>query len=199
VFLQWELVGNAEGRHTLRTWTPDDVPTLGPNDRLRIRVAMRNIGDALGDPVLTNFVVPDCLTLEDASGDNESQHATNLIAGVAPEDVVWFIAQATTLAGGDWLVREYVVTPIPGAGAQRVRLLFDLSCPRFNATGNKWLPSLVVPFRRADEVSARVGEQWPAQRIVRRPVRVRSEPHVRVRCVPGGRSDIREVDIDPTK
>jgi hypothetical protein len=184
---------------SLREWSETDIPRLGTGETLLVRAAMRNIGDAIAESVLTNFVAATCLTLTDHDARQAvPASAGNLIAGLPPDNSVTYFGKATTLAGGDWLIRDYLIERKPNTSAGKARVLFDLSCPRFNARGRRWLPSFVFRPGDEEEFVAAAGTKWPPAHAMRRwPRCIHAMPRKRVVCMPGGRRDVRDIDLTP--
>ncbi len=161
-----------------------------------IRVGVSNIGDAIAESVLTNFLVPEVLDLSNARKPTDKpEPSENNTVGIAPDHRITFMARADTIAGGNAAIRVYEVrisdtaTQLP----ERVRVLLDASCARLNTNGRRWLPSLVpLPVEHA----APIGTDWPPKyKTGRWPRWIHAEPEGRVECVAWSRRDVRDIEL----
>src|SRR6266511_2055583 len=92
-------------------------------------------------------------------------------------------------------VRQCDAPAVEPHHALRLRLLFTVSDSRFNSRGRRLLPSIVPPL---ESRGAPLGAPWPPAPAKRRTVRwARAEPRGRVACLPGERSDVRDLIVLP--
>lgn len=176
-------------------WAPHDAPTVTPGQTVRVRVALRNVGDAYLNAALANFVAPRTLALRRAfKPDDEALTSTNPHAGLeADHDRVTFFHRECSIGPGDFWIDDYLLAvPKELSEDAEVRLLFSVSHPRFNATGRRWFPSFVAPYLRTAELARKADAPWPGDREDRRrPTFIRPDPKDRLRCSPGERTDVR--------
>jgi hypothetical protein len=196
----WRLSPDGDPAN-LTIWPPDQVPEIKMTQPFLVEAAIQNTGDKAGRDTLINFVVPDCFDLRQcAAPEVEPPHAGNDTAGLPPDNrVVFFAPRPEPWTPVNWHLRQYRLQyvadqrdrPLP------VRLLFTVTDSRFNSRGWRWLPSIVPPL---ESLGAPVGTPWPPTRSRRRKVRwARAEPHGRVACLPGERSDVRDLIVVPAE
>lgn len=193
VKIHWQFLD--DGAQPLRAWLAEEVPILSRHQPLQIRVRTQNVGDAVAEHVLTNFIAPDVVALESLRDGPGSFISTNATAGVWPEKVVTCFWKSDDLVvSGDWFNRDYELRLTEEQEPCRVRVLFVVSCASFNTRGARWLPSFSFDVESEPD-AAPVGSPWPPRKQHRRLRRVRSLPKGRVCCGAGGRSDVRDIDI----
>jgi hypothetical protein len=178
----------------LLDWPPDLTLDLSPGATVLVRVGCRNIGDALADNALINFVAPDVLEIEDTiPAPKPPNRSNNPVAGLPPDLLVSFFAPTVTVAPNDWWMRNYNVR-CPDLGL--FRLLFDVSHARLNTAGRRWFPNWIFSIAQEDEPQhSQAGDAWPAKPWPRVMRRVRAEPHKRIECSQGARKDIRDIRV----
>jgi hypothetical protein len=194
----WRLSTDGDSTH-LADWEPDEVPEIKAGQPLLVGAAIQNTGDKAGRDTLINFVVPDCFDLRHREEpEQEPVHSGNATAGLPPDNrVVFFAPRVEPWAPPNWHMRYYRLTYVgdPSIQPLRFRLLFTVSDSRFNSRGRRWVWSIVPPL---EPQGAPVGTPWPPTRFTRRTMRwVRAEPRGRVACVPGERSDVRDLIVVP--
>jgi hypothetical protein len=197
---QWRLSPDADPAH-LTTWAPDHVPEIKGTQPFLVEAAIQNTGDKAGRDTLINFVVPDCFDLRQRPAPEvEPLHAGNETAGLPPDiRVVFFAPRPGLWTPANWHLLQYQLQYVADQCAQplRVRLLFRVSDSRFNGRGRRLLPSMVPLLENRD---APVGTPWPPAPAKHRRVRwVRAQPHDRVACLPGERSDVRDLIVMPAE
>lgn len=156
----WQYSLEPEG--PLVDWLSDSPLEVGVGATILVRIGCRNIGDALIDNALVNFVAPDRLKLEDTISSTNLPHwSDNPVAGLPPDLLVGFFAPSATIAPNDWWMHNYNIRcPEPGL----YRLLFDVSHPRLNVAGRRWLPNWIFSIAPEDEPHhSRAGDAWPAK------------------------------------
>jgi hypothetical protein len=194
----WRLSPDGDSTH-LADWEPDEVPEIKARQPLLVGAAIQNTGDKAGHDTLINFVVPDCFDLRQREApEQEPIHSGNATAGLPPDSsVVFFAPRVEPWAPPNWYMRYYRLQYVgdPPVQPLRLRLLFTVSDSRFNRSGRRWLPSIVPP---SQSQSAPVGTAWPPARTSRQTIRwARAEPRGRVACMPGERSDVRDLIVMP--
>jgi hypothetical protein len=197
VRILWSLSTDSDSAHMV-TWGPDEVPEVKAREPFLVGAAIQNTGDKASTDTLINFVVPDCFELCQSASQEEPARSANETAGLPPDfRVVFFAPRPGLWAPANFHLLHY---RLRYAGPQRdeplkVRLLFRVSDGRFNGSGRRLLPS-IVPI--LENVDAAVGTPWPPEPARRRRIRrARAEPHGRVVCLPGERSDVRDVIVLP--
>jgi hypothetical protein len=196
----WRLSLDGDPAH-LVDWQPDEVPEIKATQPFLVAAAMQNTGDKAGRDTLINFVAPDCFDLrQPVTPEEEPLRSGNETAGLPPEcRVVFFAPRPGLWAPANFHLLHYRLRYV---GPQmheplRVRLLFRVSDGRFNGRGRRLLPS-IIPL--LENVDASVGMPWPPAPARRRRVRwARAEPHGQVACLPGERSDVRDLIVMPAE
>jgi hypothetical protein len=196
----WWLSLDGDPAHSA-DWEPDEVPEIKAAQPFRVAVAIQNTGDKAGSDTLINFVASDCFDLRRwEAPEDEPLRAGNATAGLPPDNqVVFFAPRAEPWAPPNWNLRRYRLQYVADQPVQplRFRLLFTVSDSRFNRSGRRWLPSLVPP---SESQGAPVGTPWPPKRSSRWTFRcARAEPRGRVACMPGERSDVRDLTVMPAE
>ncbi len=196
----WRLSPDGDPAH-LADWSPDEVPEIKATQPFLVAAAMQNTGDKAGRDTLINFVVPDCFDLrQPAAPDAEPLHAPNYTAGLPPDNrVVFFAPRPGLWTPANFHLLQYRLQYVGDQCDQplRVRLLFRVSDSRFNGRGRRLLPSIVPLLENQD---APVGMPWPPAPAKHPRVRwARAEPHGRVACLPGERSDVRDLIVMPAE
>jgi hypothetical protein len=186
----------------LTPWSAGYVPEIDPTQPFLVEAAIQNTGDQAGGDTLVNFVAPDCFDLSQPSK-SEARHltATHNTVGLPPEyRVVFTDNRPEPWTPGNWYMWQYRLqysTAQPCDRPLRIRLLFNVSDSRFNSRGRRWLPSRVPPL---EPHGAPVETPWPPTRSSRRIMRqARAEPRGRVACLPGERSDVRDLIVLPAQ
>jgi len=196
----WRLSPDGDPAH-LAIWPPDEVPKIKVTQPFLVEAAIQNTGDKAGRDTLINFVAPDCFDLRQIEApEDEPLRAGNDTVGLPPDNRVVFVAvRAEPWTPANWHMRHYRLEYVADQPDQplRFRLLFTVSDSRFNSRGRRWLPSIVPPL---ESRGAPLGAPWPPVPAKRRTVRwARAEPRGRVACLPGERSDIRDVTVMPAE
>jgi len=202
----WRLSPDGDPAH-LAVWEPDDVPEIKAAQPFLVEAAIQNTGDKAGGDTLINFVASDCFDLRQwEAPEVQPLHAGNATAGLPPDNrVVFFAPRAEPWAPPNWHMRHYQLRYVADQPVQplRFRLLFTVSDSRFNSGGRRWLPSIVPPLESRD---ASAGMPWPPVptqrrwRIAGRRIGwVRPAPLGRVACLPGERSDVRDLTVMPAE
>jgi hypothetical protein len=197
--IRWEIALDGN-RHSFVEWGPEELHTLNGDAPLLVRVAMRNVGDALADSVLTNFIVPRSIKLTRPSAPSEEPiPSIDPISGDATDyhRARYFARDCDYVACDDWVMLDYALELDAAVEAtqQLARLQFVISCPRFNAQGYRWLPSYLFNLSDHHVERAGAGAAWPPPQS-RRTIRwVSALPHRRVRCGQGQRSDVRDIRL----
>ncbi len=185
----WRLSPDGDPAH-LAIWPPDEVPEIKAAQPFLVEAAIQNTGDKAGRDTLVNFVASDCFDLRQrAAPEVEPTHAGN--------DAVFFAVRAEPWTPVNWHMRHYRLQYVADQCDRPLpfRLLFAVADSRFNSRGWRWLPSIVPPL---ESRGAPVGTPWPPTRSRRRTVRwARAKPHGRVACLPGERSDVRDLIVMP--
>lgn len=200
VCFYWRLSPDGDSTH-LADWEPDEVPEIKAGQPLLVGAAIQNTGDKAGSDTLINFVAPDCFDLRQREApDQEPAHSGNATAGLPPDNrVVFFAPRVEPWAPPHWHMRYYRLKYVgdPPVQPLRLRLLFAVSDSGFNSRGWRRAPSSVPPL---EFQGAPAGTLWPPTRSTRRTIRwVRAEPRGRVACVPGERSDVRDLIVVPAE
>jgi hypothetical protein len=196
----WRLSPDGDPAH-LAVWEPDEVPEIKATQPFLVEAAIQNTGDKAGRDTLINFVASDCFDLRLCEApEDEPLRAGNATAGLPPDNrAVFYAPQAEPWTPPNWHMRHYrlqYVADQPDRPLQ-FRLFFTVSDSRFNSRGWRWLPSIVPPL---ESQSALMGTPWPPTRSKRRTIRwARAEPRGRVACLPGERSDIRDLIVMPAE
>jgi len=196
----WRLSPDGDPAH-LTVWPPDEVPEIRPGQPLLVEAAIQNTGDKAGRDALINFVAPDCFDLRQyPAPEVQLRHAGNDTVGLPPDHrVVFFAVRAEPWTPANWHMRHYRLQYVADQPDQplRLRLLFTVSDSRFNSRGRRWLPSIVPPL---ESRGAPLGAPWPPVPAKRPTVRwARAEPRGRVACLPGERSDARDLIVMPAE
>jgi len=196
----WRFSPDGDPAH-LAIWPPDEVPKIKAAQPFLVEAAIQNVGDKAGRDTLINFVAPDCFDLHTLEVPKEEPlRGGNATAGLPPDNrAVFFAPRAEPWAPPNWHMRRYWLQYVADQPDQplRFRLLFTVSDSRFNGRGRRWLPSIVPPL---GSPGAPVGTPWPPTRSRRWPVRwARAEPRGRVACLPGERSDVRDLIVMPAE
>ncbi len=196
----WRLSPDGDPAH-LAIWPPGQVPKIKATQPFLVEAAIQNTGDKAGRDTLINFVVPDCFDLRQrAAPEVEPPHATNDTAGLPPDNrVVFFAPRPEPWTPVNWHLRQYRLRYVADQCKRplAVRLLFTVTDSRFNSRGWRWLPSIVPSL---ESQGAPVGTPWPPGPAKRRTVRwARAEPRGRVACLPGERSDVRDLIVMPAE
>lgn len=187
----WEYSTNEPPAGNWHHWSSNHVPSVEPGTWFYVKVSFLNVGDQAGSGMLMNFVVPDCLVLDQASGAVPLE-SRNPIAGEPPEFRVYFHHASDTWAPGNWVSMRYRIQQRNTAAEPRLaRLLLDVADARFNRHGWRYLwnfaplePDLVAP----------AGTKWPPKPEWSLGLRfIRAQPKGEVLCMRGTRKDIREV------
>jgi hypothetical protein len=195
---QWRLSPDGDPAQ-LAIWPPVEVPEIRPGQPLLVEAAILNTGDKAGRDALINFVAPDCFDLRQCEAPAvEPRHAGNDTVGLPPDHrVLFFAVRAEPWTPANWFMRHYRLQYVADQPDQalRLRLLFTVSDSRFNSRGRRLLPSIVPPL---ESRGAPLGAPWPPMPSKRRTVRwARAEPRGRVACLPGERSDVRDLIVLP--
>lgn len=188
-----------------REWSAGEEPMIRAGTLFRMRVSLRNVGDAPLEKGLANFVVPDCFKLTYTRGSEQLALASrNRTAGLPPGFGVRYTVHEVDIVPGNWKSHDYLLeycgTPISGQSL-RVRLLFDIAEPRLNRGGRRWFP---VRKAYGDESNSPIGQTWPPQvpRLRRlRPAIAfpRALPKGQILCARGSRQDCRDVVVSRRK
>ncbi len=180
-------------------WPPDEVAEAAAGSDVVVEVSVLNVGDAATGRAQTNFVVPGCIVLTGLARDpRPARWSHNRVAGLASGFGVHFIAAVFDLPPADWHLQRFRLG-LPKEDVS-VRLLFELSDGRLNATGRRYLPSRLVGGELPD---AAVGTRWPPDDAPSRWwhrgswSRVRAEPPGRLLCLRGQRADVRDLHVVP--
>jgi hypothetical protein len=197
---QWRLSPDGDPIH-LTIWPPDHVPEIEATQPLLVEAAVQNTGDKAGRDTLINFVVPDCFDLrQPVAPEAKPLHAVNEAAGLPPDyRVVFFAPRPGLWTPANWHLLQYELRYLADQCDRpfQVRLLSRVLDSRFNSRGRRLLPSIVPPLENQD---APVGTPWPPGPAKRRRVRrARAEPRGRVACLPGERSDVRDLIVMPAE
>jgi hypothetical protein len=200
----WRL--STTGELGVADWPSDDVPLVPEVEAgttIVVEASIKNVGDATALTTQTNFVVPECIAVRGlAEGAKPARFSHNVTAGVRPGNGVHFIVATFDVAPGNWHLQRFELTLPDTAPTEVVRVLLDVSQERFNATGRRRLPVLLIDGDAADVPA---GEQWPpAESRVRwweceawhRP---RAQPVGRVRSTRANRADVRDLRIVPRR
>jgi hypothetical protein len=196
----WRLSPDGDPAH-LAIWPPDKVPEIRPGQLLLVEAAIQNTGDKAARDALINFVAPDCFDVRQCDVPGvEPRHAGNDTVGLPPDNrVVFFAVRAEPWTPGNWYMRHYRLQYVADQPDQpsRLRLLFAVSDSRFNSRGRRWLPSIVPSL---ESRGAPLGAPWPPVPAKRRTLRwTRAEPRGQVACLPGERSDVRDLIVMPAE
>jgi hypothetical protein len=180
-----------------KDWQKSEMPTIRIGETILVECSIHNIGDASGERALANFVVPDCFSLSSYGGTREQtvgQPSTNLVAGLAPNYGVRYLAPERPLYVDMWWQLKYSLTLGTAPNSPGVRLLIELSDDRLNGRGHRWLPSLgssqSVP-------ASSFGTRWKPDRAWRRPRWIKVGNGDEVRCRVGTREAVRDLLIEP--
>jgi hypothetical protein len=181
----------------LEDWHQDIEPEIEVGSTIIVEASILNIGDAIGERTLANFVVPGCFELERYPvPDGPSLEGGNDIAGQLPDDWVKFVAPERALfVGMAWQLR-FAITVTEDPGAHGARFLMAVDEERFNATGRRWGPSMLAGGYPS---AARYGTTWPPGRPRRRVgwLSVGSRDGNRVYCHLGERKSTRDIKVVP--
>jgi hypothetical protein len=196
----WRLSPDGDPAH-LAVWEPDEVPEIRATQPFLVAAAIQNTGDKAGRDTLVNFVASDCFDLHQCEApEDEPRRAGNATAGLPSDNrAVFFAVRAEPWTPVNWHMRHYRLQYVADQPDQplRLRLLFTVSDSRFNSRGWRWLPSIVQPL---ESEGAPVGTPWPPPPAKGRTVRwARAEPRGRVACLPGERSDVRDLILIPAE
>lgn len=177
---------------TPRSWPTGHNP-MAINEVLHVRIGNRNVGDTVAKDIRWNFVAPTSLHLSSTSSDpDQPRRSTDKSAGVGPDySVTYLVGQHDFLAVGDFLPLEFsIVTDSANIIDAQARLKLDISEPRLNATGRRWLPSLADPeiLQVTGEPASGAGTTWPPEHRRRRPQRLHAIPLSKLKCQPGSRT-----------
>jgi hypothetical protein len=194
----WRLSPDGDSAH-LAVWEPDEVPEIKATQPFLVEAAIQNTGDKAGRDTVINFVASDCFDLRRCEApEDEPLRGGNATAGLPPDNrAVFFAPRAEPWAPPNWQMSHYRLQYVADQPDQplRFRLFFTVSDSRFNSRGRRWLPSIVPPL---ESQSAPMGTPWPPTRSRRRTIRwARAEPRGRVACLPGERSDVRDLTVVP--
>jgi hypothetical protein len=195
----WELSTNAGESFT--SWPPDCVKSIVAGQPYEIRIGIQNVGDKAPENALLNFVVPDCLTLENANSPAQATIAsTDTTTGIPPLNRVLFLTPAlpSSWTPGNFFLYRFTISYVHAETRSppiKLRLAFAIADTNFNATGRRWLPSLVSI---AEPAPSPAGTPWPpavSQR--RRRLRYISvAAGDQVLCTRGERRVVRDIEID---
>ncbi len=181
----------------LEDWHQDVTPEIEVGSTIIVEASILNIGDAIGERALANFVVPACFELERSPiPGGPAATGGNDIVGQPPDDWVKFLAPERALyVGMAWQLR-FAITVTNDPGAHGARFLMAVDDERFNATGKRWGPSLLPG---GSPSAARYGTPWPPDRPKRRVGRlsVGSCDGNRVYCHLGERKSTRDIKVVP--
>jgi hypothetical protein len=204
---QWRYSSDGDPAN-LDSWPADYVPEIQPDQSVLVEAAIKNVGDRAGQSLLVNFVVPDCYDLR-KYGEPEitARVSANGTAGLPPHHRVRFMAPGDqSWTPGNWLMYHYLLkysTLGGGDGSILTRMLFEVSESRFNGSGRRLLPSVSRSLTQELEY-APAGTPWPpvtrsrgCRRAIEQVRWIRAEPHGRVACWRGQRSDVRDIRVIP--
>lgn len=181
----------------LAPW-PNAMPTLTVDKPVLVSVALRNVGDAVATDLCWNFVAPKTLRLSKPESNETPTSSNSGIAGAAPDTAVtYFLHRQDQLAPGDFTQQTYQLSfsNDPAPTDAQLRLLLEISEPKFNSTGRRVLPSIAAEDNEAPEAGMGPGTTWPPARQ-RRTIRwITAKPQGKLRCMQGSRSDVRDVLI----
>jgi hypothetical protein len=193
----WKISG--EGNSGV-SWSPCDAQPIQPGQRYEVSVGIQNIGDRAPENALINFVVPDCLTLENAnSPEQRAAPSENETAGMAPLHRVLFLTPSlpSSWTPGNFFLYRFTISYADDSALAlpvELRLLFAIADARFNATGKRWLPSLVSAVRPAYSPA---GSPWPPTVAKRRRRLKLITAGSDVLCTRGERQVVRDVEVRP--
>jgi hypothetical protein len=183
----WDVYGGF-GAFDQHQWGPDRDLVVAPRQHLEFRISFENIGDAVSEHTVYNVCAPTAFTMTlpsswppypDPGTAKLSQGASNRMTGpctFAFDDFVW-------MSGTHQLVFFHLEMPLTEG---EWPLFLEIQSDRFNATGHRWLPSLVK--RRDATGSDR--SKWPR----RLPGIIRRAPHT-VEASLGTRSEHRKIVV----
>lgn len=178
-------------------WPPSETKEAAAGSEVVVEASVLNVGDATTARAQTNFVVPGSIMLTSLARDpRPARWSHNRVAGQAPGYGVYFVAAAFDLPPADWYLQRFRLR-LPDNDAD-VRLLFELSDGRLNATGRRYVPSRSVGGELPD---APFGTPWPTPDAPSHWWRrgswhqVSAEPPGRLLCRRGQRADVRDLRV----
>lgn len=181
----------------LRDWPPDEMPSIAPGTKVLVEASIQNVGDQAAEAAMTNFVVPSVLDIERHGTDDQSGLLTssNGIAGLPPDFGVRFFARERPWPPDMfWMHRFLIAVPDAQPGdLDQVRLLMEVSEPRFNGRGRRVLPRRLAGLD--DPRSPTFKSEWPGAHRKHSFRQVRPIPAGRVRRGPGVRQDVRDLRL----
>jgi hypothetical protein len=170
-----------------KPWPADSVTEVPPGRILRVMIAARNVGNAVGEATIINFVAATCFLIShEVKGQRRvGGPSGNPMAGRHTDGRVTFLAdERRFFPNMTWMHRFEIIADtgkaIPGV---EYELVFVLEDQRLNSHGSHWFPSRTFPL---DEHTVTV-KKWR---------RIKSLPG-EVVCGPGYRRSVRRVRVGP--